>query len=448
MAQKKGTGGLVAGSVVAVVAILISLAVVFANKEGSSQVAEHGRIAIRAEATLSAASAARNAVGQAVVLARRGDVGAAAGNVVTEGLAAAEALVVELDRRFEILLGELPRDDLDEALIEAQADFREVTGQVLEAVRAGDLDRAERLAGESAQEGYEALVARLVDLRNTRTAQVVLAGDGVGRVADAARFLVAFVVPLGAMLGYRRVVRVRQRRRELEQSLQHEREMSRSKDEFIANLSHELRTPLTGIHGFALTLEESGFEDRQTAAEMTAVIVGESAELMRMVDDLLAVGKLEAGDMSYEIDDVTVSEELEAVLDPFERTGRVFSVECEPAVVRADRLRVRQVLRNLVSNACKHGGPTISIQGEAGEGTYLLEVIDDGDGVPPELEVRLFERYVHEGSAPLLAGSVGLGLAIAYSLADGMDGRLSYRRDDGLSVFELRVPLAQAPMAA
>ena len=109
-----------------------------------------------------------------------------------------------------------------------------------------------------------------------------------------------------------------------------------------------------------------------------------------------------------------------------------------------DRHHVSQLVRNLVSNATKHGGPTLAIEGRAGDGTYALRVMDDGDGVPEELAERLFSRFVHQGETPLTTGSVGLGLFIASMLAEAMGGELSYERLDGVSVFTLTLPLAIA----
>jgi K+-sensing histidine kinase KdpD len=107
-----------------------------------------------------------------------------------------------------------------------------------------------------------------------------------------------------------------------------------------------------------------------------------------------------------------------------------------------DRHHVSQLVRNLVSNAAKHGGPTIAVEGRVLDGKYSLQVMDDGDGVPDELVERLFSRFVHQGDAPLTTGSVGLGLFIAGMLAEAMDGELSYERVDDVSVFTFTLPLA------
>jgi signal transduction histidine kinase len=110
-------------------------------------------------------------------------------------------------------------------------------------------------------------------------------------------------------------------------------------------------------------------------------------------------------------------------------------------LLRADRLRLRQVLRNLLSNALKHGEPPIALTGRVERNRYVLAVTDCGPGVPPELEARLFQRFIHQGRDPLLTGSVGLGLSIARLLVRRMGGNLAYRRSDGLTTFLVELPL-------
>ena len=91
--------------------------------------------------------------------------------------------------------------------------------------------------------------------------------------------------------------------------------------------------------------------------------------------------------------------------------------------ITADRLRLRQIIRNLLSNAIKHGNGQIAVVGRVIGNSYVLEVIDQGGGVAPDLERRLFRRYTHEGRTPLLTGTIGLGLAISHLLTTSMGAR-------------------------
>ena len=126
---------------------------------------------------------------------------------------------------------------------------------------------------------------------------------------------------------------------------------------------------------------------------------------------------------------------------PFRRRGISVEVDDIAIAVLADRMRLGQVLRNLVSNAAKHGGEEIAVTAYSRGGRAVIEVIDDGPGVADEIGERLFDRYMHRDGAAVVEGSVGLGLAIARSFAEGMGGTLQYLRVDGLTIFEVILPL-------
>ena len=105
------------------------------------------------------------------------------------------------------------------------------------------------------------------------------------------------------------------------------------------------------------------------------------------------------------------------------------------------------MVRNLVSNGLKHGSPPVWVVGWASleDRVYTVVVSDHGDGIPDEMLGNVFHRFVHKGSAPLTAGSVGLGLAVAKALATGLGGNLEYGRVQNRTEFIFTVPLAQSP---
>ena len=177
---------------------------------------------------------------------------------------------------------------------------------------------------------------------------------------------------------------------------------------------------------------------------MAGVVAGEADELSRMVDDLITTARDKEDALALVLEAIDPNGELDAVLIPALIAGRTIDVDMEAALIMADRLRLRQILRNLVSNALKYGGENVSLRGLSDGDRYHLTVIDDGDGVPKELVKRLFTRFVHQGAAPLTTGSVGLGLSIARRLAEIMDGRLTYARRDDKSQFTLTLPMAGA----
>ncbi|HET7846196.1 MAG TPA: HAMP domain-containing sensor histidine kinase [Acidimicrobiia bacterium] len=415
---------------------LLVLAVFLVNRESSGAVASDAQAAILSESTLSAAAGVRNATSFAVVFAESG----ATNELIDDARDGAVAAAEELRTRVDRLLAELPNEERV-AVSEAHVKFKVATDWVLAGLGAGDSStRLETLQSQGA--AYDDLSATLTEVRDIRTGEIIVAGEGVGRAADAVRFLVMFLLPLGIMIGVWRTIRRSSERRILTEELRHEREVSHSKDSFIADVSHELRTPLTGIYGFASTLEDGDETMSESSRELVGLIVTEAAELARMVDDLVAAGRIDANSITYNLETVELSAEIEEVVRPFKRRGVSVEVDDIGISVLADRLRLRQLLRNLVSNAVKYGGDEIAVTAYSEGGTVKIEVIDDGPGVAPDVDDRLFNRYVHEHGTALLQGSVGLGLAIARSFAEGMNGSLDYKRVDDLTIFEVSLPVA------
>ena len=326
------------------------------------------------------------------------------------------------------------------------ATFSAAVTELLGLAEAGDSAGLRAALDESFDRDFRLLTDAVVVERDYQASQVAAADDTMGRVGDIARFLVAFVVPLSAVIVYRELTRRQHRQKELEVRLETEQELGKARDEFVANASHELRTPLTSIFGMAHLLEEDeAVRTSPAALEMLSLIISEAHDLNRMVDDLLTTARLDAGALHYQFESLpVVPEVIDEVVEPMRRAGITVEVDCRPALVRSDRLRLRQVVRNLLSNAGKYGGPQIRLLGEEVDGWYEVRVEDNGEGIPPELEARLFQRFLHKGDMPLVLGSVGLGLSIVRALAEGMGGAVWYERRKGWTCFVVRVPLAVA----
>jgi signal transduction histidine kinase len=215
-------------------------------------------------------------------------------------------------------------------------------------------------------------------------------------------------------------------------------DLIKAKDEFIANVSHELRTPLTAVIG--LTSELAGGEmSSEERTELLQLVADQAAEMSNIVDDLLVAARSDMGTVTVELQEVDLLEELEATID-----GVGIDIEVargDLPKVLADPRRLRQILRNLLTNARRYGGPKRRVIGGTVDGDVWLEVRDDGPGIPDDEAQHIFEPYVtgHSG----VEGSVGLGLAVARQLAELMAGSLRYERVDGESVFRLRLPLAE-----
>lgn len=331
----------------------------------------------------------------------------------------------------------------DRSVALAAETFTEDGFRIISLLEQGNVEQAQELANSGFDTHFQTLSDELVEVRDTLSDGVESSDQLLGRIGNIARFLVAFLIPTAVIIVYRELVRRQQRQADLESRLEAERQLNEAREDFIANASHELRTPLTSILGLSMLLAETdAVRGEPTAAELLDVIIGESDDLSRMVEDLLTVARLDAGAISYSFDDVDVIEEIGQIADPLWRAGMNLAYSCDAGEIRADRLRFRQVVRNLLSNARKYGGPNVRIEGRVEGRTYLVDVIDDGKGIPDEIADRLFERFIHQRHQTASMDSVGLGLSIVHALSNGMGGSIIYERFENETHFRLRLPLS------
>jgi len=211
-----------------------------------------------------------------------------------------------------------------------------------------------------------------------------------------------------------------------------------SKDNLIASVSHELRTPITTILGMASELRDrsASFSSDETE-ELVSFIADQSRELSNIVEDLLVAARTDAGTLTITRERVDLASEINRILATERRASDV--VIEERVVAWADPLRMRQILRNLLTNADRYGGDLVSVEAETIGDTAVVRVRDNGVGIPRAERESIFEPYVRSGGDTALAGSIGLGLSVSRTLAHLMDGDLTYRHD-GSSVFELSLP--------
>lgn len=218
-------------------------------------------------------------------------------------------------------------------------------------------------------------------------------------------------------------------------------ETIRMKDEFIAGISHELRTPLSVVAGLAELLR-SEVHGRAELTEFHNLIADQAQEMALIVEDLLTAGRIDSDTLTIRPEDLDLSSEVEKVLLPWKRDDRtIVGTELDAGLrAFADPLRVRQIVRNLVSNALKYGRSPVLVKGIREGSHSILQVIDHGKGVPEWASDRVFDQYVNFATAEGQPSSVGLGLHVARRLARIMSGDLTYRRDGPATVFELVLP--------
>ncbi|MFD5769488.1 sensor histidine kinase [Streptomyces sp. NPDC127049] len=220
--------------------------------------------------------------------------------------------------------------------------------------------------------------------------------------------------------------------------------------QFVADASHELRTPLASIRGYAeLTRrgrEECGPDTRHALGR----IESEATRMTGLVEDLLLLARLDAGrPLSYEPTDL-VPLVVDAVGDvraagPGHHWRLELPGEDGTPAVRADPARVQQVLLNLLANARTHTPPGTTVTARVrGEGAaVVVEIEDDGPGIPPELLPTVFERFARgDASRSRQAGSTGLGLAIVRAVVVAHGGEVTVDSGPGRTVFRVRFPAA------
>jgi signal transduction histidine kinase len=228
----------------------------------------------------------------------------------------------------------------------------------------------------------------------------------------------------------------------------------RSKDEFVASVSHELRTPLAAVMGFAEILRDDQTElSDEERYELTTTIAQEAYDLAGIVEDLLVAARAEidAVHISQVVVDLGANCAQVVEVLPIADQHRITIDEPKVRVQGiADPVRLRQIVRNLITNAIRYGGRDVFIEFERREDRVVLSVRDNGDEIPPSEQERIFLPYfsAHDlGSQP---SAVGLGLTVSRQLADMMGGHLLYTHDGLWSVFELELPAfaAQASVDA
>jgi signal transduction histidine kinase len=230
-----------------------------------------------------------------------------------------------------------------------------------------------------------------------------------------------------------------------------ERQLERTRSEFVATASHELRTPIATVYGtFQTLLRNDVTLDPQREREFLKMGLQESERLARVVDDLLLAGQLDGG--KPRIEPVRcdlrslISELVEATASRLNGTHTI-SAEIDDRLqpIECDPMRLRQVLANLIENAIKYspGGP-IDVAAVSDARSTRIAVADTGIGIPERDQQRIFERFVRlDPALSRGVGGTGLGLYICRELVERMGGRIDVRSREGVgSTFTVELPTA------
>ncbi len=250
--------------------------------------------------------------------------------------------------------------------------------------------------------------------------------------------------PLGAVAG--RILAFR--------DISADRMVEQVKSDFVAAVSHELRTPLTSIYGFAETLLRQdvpfGEEERRI---FLGYIASESERLTEIVDQLLNVARLDAGDLQVELGLIDVGSVVSELVETVEESGVMnshrFEVDLpdEPLAAEADPDKVRQIFNILVENALRYspGGGIVTVGARRNHDRVEVRVADEGIGIPAAERERIFRKFYRaESAARDGAAGTGLGLFIAKELVTAMGGRIWVDSTEGEgSSFSFELPAAR-----
>ena len=231
------------------------------------------------------------------------------------------------------------------------------------------------------------------------------------------------------------------------------RTADRAKDEFLAMLGHELRNPLASVSNAAQLLKMAR-DQPQVLENVSAILSRQVEQMTRLVDDLLEVGRVTGGKVRLQREPLDLAVTVVQLLDTWRNDGRLIhhdiSTELQSVWVSADRARIEQVFSNLLDNAIKYtpAGGQIRISLRREGASAMLEIIDTGLGMPPELIGRVFDLFVQgERTLAREPGGLGIGLTMVKRLVELHDGTVQVKSDgtNHGATFTVELPAIDRP---
>lgn len=216
--------------------------------------------------------------------------------------------------------------------------------------------------------------------------------------------------------------------------------------EFVSIVSHDLRGPLSSILGFSELLADRWRDiTDQVRAEYLEIILRQGGLLARLIEDLLTVSRIEAGEVEIHIEDIYIRTAIEQVISTFQEHPEIKVSSPRGLKVKADPDHLERILHNYIGNAFKYGRAPVEASASAKNGWVEVHVRDQGDGVPEEFLPRLFEKFARADSTSRQQKGTGLGLSIVKGLAriNGGDAWYEPNLPSG-ACFGVRLPRCDA----
>jgi signal transduction histidine kinase len=234
--------------------------------------------------------------------------------------------------------------------------------------------------------------------------------------------------------------------------------VERMKDEFISIVSHELRTPLTSMRGSLGLLAGKYLSGADAAArDLAAIALRNTDRLLKLVNQILDLSKLEQGRMQFDLKPQAVLPLVEQALEANRGFGEAFGVRFrleeprEDGVAAVDADRIQQVLANLLSNAVKYSvkGHDVKVFVRRARGRVEIAVSNQGLGIPEGFRDRIFEKFqMADSSDSRRIDGTGLGLAISKSIVEAHGGRIGFEIGGDTTTFHFDLPLARGGSGA
>src|SRR5438445_1297446 len=337
-------------------------------------------------------------------------------------------------------------------LVAARSAFERYRGVVIaeqELLQRGDKARALALTDAEARTLAEEIQESLDGLMAAIHTRVLAAQAEAARLE--ARTWTGVLIALSAAVGLallvalenarlhaeaqRHIRQLTEQSRQLLQAKVAAEQASRAKSEFLASMSHELRTPLNAVIGFSQVLANKTYGDvnERQLEYLTSILVG-GRHLRKLVDDLLDLAKVDAGHLTLDLTRVAVAEDIPEVVGVVQALAQQKSITVTVEVkeplpeITADRLRVQQMIYNLLSNGIKFTDPgghvtvtadTVFPGGPSGSCSLRIRVADTGIGIKAEDQARIFEKFEQVDASPAREQEgTGLGLALTRKLAE------------------------------